>query len=84
MVKTIQGTIRGRTIELTEDPGVPDGQAVEVQVRVVPETTGKTGDGFLRTEGALADDPEWDSIMEEIYQARKLERRTPTPDLGET
>ena len=81
MVKTVQGTIRGRTIELAEDLGVPDGQAVEVQVRVLPQTPRKPGDGFLRTEGALADDPEWDAIMEEIYQCRKLERRPQTPDL---
>ena len=33
------------------------------------------GEGFLRTEGALADDPHWDSIMEEVQQARKIERR---------
>jgi hypothetical protein len=30
-----------------------------------------TGEGLLRTEGALADDPHWDKIMEEIYQERK-------------
>ena len=83
MTKTIHGTVHGRTIELADDPGVPDGQAVEVQVRVLDEPLRKPGDGFLRTEGALANDTEWDAIMEEIHQSRKLERRTPTPDLGE-
>jgi hypothetical protein len=29
--------------------------------------------------GALADDPEWDDVMEEIHRGRKLERR-PLPD----
>ena len=33
------------------------------------------GEGILRTAGALADDPYWDDIMEEIYQERKLNRR---------
>ena len=43
----------------------------------------KAGEGFLRTEGALADDTEWDAIMEEIYQARRRDRRPESPDLGE-
>jgi len=33
MTKTIHGKVRGRTIELDEDPGIADGQAVEVIVR---------------------------------------------------
>jgi hypothetical protein len=83
MTRTIHGKVHGKTIELEEDLGVADGQEVEVQVRVIPKTTRKPGEGFLRTEGALADDTEWDAIMEEIYQSRKLERRPHIPDLGE-
>jgi hypothetical protein len=83
MTKTLHGIVHGRTIELDEDPGVAEGQKVEVQVKVIPKTPRTPGEGFLRTEGALADDTEWDGIMEEIYQARKLERRPQTPDLGE-
>jgi hypothetical protein len=71
MTKTMHGKVHGRTIELDEDPGVAEGQEVEVQVRVLPKTGRKPGEGFLRTEGALADDTEWDAIMEEISQARK-------------
>ena len=83
MTKTIHGTVHGKTIELDEDLGVAEGQEVEVQVRVICKTARKAGEGFLRTEGALADDTEWDAIMEEIYQARKLDRRPQIPDLGE-
>jgi hypothetical protein len=83
MIKTVHGIVHGRTIELHEELGVPEGEEVEVQVRVTPKTSRKPGEGFLRTEGALADDTEWDAIMEEIYQARKSERRPQTPDLGE-
>ena len=73
MTKTIHGRIHGKTIELDEDLGVAAGQEVEVQVTVV-QTARKWGEGILRTAGALADDTEWDGIMEQIYQDRKLNR----------
>jgi hypothetical protein len=75
MTKIIYGTVHGRTIELDADLGVAEGQQVEVQVKVTrrPQTW---GGGILRTAGALADDPHWDAIMDEIHQARKLERRS--------
>ena len=74
MTKTLHGKVHGKTIELDEDPGVAEGQEVEVQMKVVPPVK-KWGEGILRTAGALADDPEWDAIMEEIHKARKIERR---------
>ena len=79
MTKVLHGKVHGKTIELTEDVGVPEGQEVEVQVKIV-EPARKWGDGILRTAGALADDPYWDGIMEEIHQARKLERRPQLED----
>jgi hypothetical protein len=75
--KLTRGVIHGRTIELSEDLGLTDGQEVEVRVDVV--TSQRTwGEGILRSAGALADDPQWDDVMEEIAQARKLERRPQT------
>ncbi len=72
-IKLARGVVHGKTIELTEDLGLAEGQEVEVRV-VVP--AGKTwGEGILRSAGILADDPDWDDIMEEIYQARKQARR---------
>jgi hypothetical protein len=82
MTKTLHGKVHGRMIELDEDVGVADGQEVEVQVKLVLAPTLKTGEGFVRTEGALADDAEWDNIMDEIHEARKDERRPQIPDLG--
>ena len=79
MTKTIHGKVYGKTIELDEDLGVAEGQEVEVQVRIV-KPSGKWGEGILRTAGALADDPEWDTIMEQISQDRKVECR---PQVGE-
>jgi hypothetical protein len=84
MSRTLHGRVHGRTIELDEDLGIADGEEVEVRVKVVSRSPRKSGEGFLRTEGALVDDEEWDGIMEEIYQARKLDRRPQVPDLGES
>ena len=36
MNMTLRGKVHGRTIELDEDPGVAEGQEVEVQMKVVP------------------------------------------------
>jgi hypothetical protein len=74
MVRTVQGVVHGRTIELAEDLGIREGQAVEVQVKVI-EPVKKWGEGVVRSAGALADDPYWDAIMEEVHQARKRQRR---------
>jgi hypothetical protein len=82
MMKTLHGTIHGTTIKLNEDPGLAEGQEVEIQLNPSGQTPRIPGEGFLRTEGALADDVEWDAVMEEIHQARKLERRPQIPDLG--
>jgi len=82
MTRTLYGKVHGKTIELDEDLGVAEGQEVEIQIKLISKPGNKTGEGFLRTEGALADDGEWDGIMEEIYKARKLERRPQIPDLG--
>jgi hypothetical protein len=78
VTKVIHGIINGRTIELNEDLGLAPGEEVEVQIKTLPATQ-NWGEGLKRCAGALADDPEWDAIMEEIHRARKLERR-PLPD----
>ncbi len=33
MTKTMHGKVHGRTIELDEDAGAPEGQEVEIQMR---------------------------------------------------
>jgi hypothetical protein len=70
MTRTLQGVIHGATIQLAEDLGLSEGQRVEVIVKTVDSAHRQSGEGFLRTEGALADDPDWDGIMEEIDQSR--------------
>jgi hypothetical protein len=74
MTRILHGKVHGKTIELDEDLGVAAGQEVEVRVKIV-QPTKQWGEGILRTAGALADDPHWDAIMEEIHRALKVERR---------
>ncbi len=76
MIRTLRGVIHGRTVELTEDLGVPDGEKVEITIKTVASPK-PWGGGLRRCAGAFAADwtEEDDRIMEEIYQARKLPRR---------
>ena len=83
MIRSLHGKVYGRTIELDEDLGIAEGQVVEVRVRVISSIAHVPGDALARTAGALADDTEWDAIMEEIHRARRSERRTEVPDLGD-
>ena len=70
MTEIIRGIIHGRTIELDRNPGIGDGQKVEVILR--PERSAQQwGEGIRRSAGALADFPEMDAIMEEIQQERR-------------
>lgn len=74
MTKTLHGKVHGRTIELDEDPGVAEGQEVEVHMKFVPPAT-KWGEGILRSAGGWANYPEMDAVMQRIHEERKLERR---------
>ena len=38
MKTTLRGVVHGRTIELVREPGLPDGQAVTVEIEPVTET----------------------------------------------
>ena len=80
MTETLHGKVHGKTIELAEELGVPEGQEVEITVRTVVSTRAtRTGEGLLLTEGALADDPYWDDIMEEVHKERKNDSRRELP-----
>ena len=76
--KIMHGVVNGKTIELTEDPGVPAGQEVEVSVTPIPAKQSDWGTGLRCCAGALADD--WtdadDRILEEIYRERAHDHRT--------
>ena len=77
-IRTIQN-VTGPTLTVRVPPDF-DGKQVEVEIRVVHKKE-PWGEGLKRCAGILADEPEWDVIMEEIYQSRKLERRPLPEDL---
>lgn len=58
---TLQGVIRGRTIELDHEPGFPDGQMVNVTVEPVSVTTSPNSpearEALRRAAGGWSDDP---------------------------
>ncbi|MDA1231697.1 MAG: hypothetical protein O2856_13065 [Planctomycetota bacterium] len=69
-MKTHTGVIHGNIIELSENPGLPDGEEVEIQV--TPRRRRQPGEGLRRCAGALAGD--WsamdDQILAELEQDR--------------
>jgi len=69
-----RGIVRGKIVELSNDPGLEQGQHVEVVLRPVDgrETKGSAA-------GTLSDVPDLDKSLEEIQRYRKLaEYRTDT------
>lgn len=70
MIKSIHGKVQGRTIELDEDIGVPDGQEVEIIVRL-SKPRPPWGDGIKRSAGAGADIAEFDAVFQQIERDRR-------------
>ena len=50
MTRTMHGTVNDRTIELDEDPGVAEGQHVEITIKLV-EVKRPWGEGLRRCAG---------------------------------
>ena len=73
-MKTLTGVIHGHTIHLHNPPLLVEGAEVEIVIRTTRPKR-PPGAGFVRTEGALANDPDWDGIMDEIQQSRHVERQ---------
>ncbi|MGA2621358.1 MAG: hypothetical protein ABSF26_27350 [Thermoguttaceae bacterium] len=73
MSVVIHGVVRGNTIELKQSPGVPDGQEVEVVVKVV-EPARPWGEGIARSAGAAAGVPGFDEAFAEIERDRKASK----------
>jgi hypothetical protein len=71
----LTGVVHGRTIELTSDPGIADGQQVEVVVRAVSPAK-SANEGICASAGAWADDAEsLDEFLKEMRNSRRQDRR---------
>ena len=70
----LSGIVHGKMIELQEDLGLPEGEAVKVIVRqVLP-----AGEGIRRSAGAWADGgEEMDRWFEQIRRSRRRIRPEP-------
>jgi hypothetical protein len=71
MSQIIRGIVRGRIIELQDDPGLDEGQQIEVELRPLINTP-QWGDGIRRSAGALSDVPGLDEEIEAIVAERQL------------
>lgn len=84
-VGELRGVVHGRTIELDQESGLPEGQEVKVKVEPVLPSEGPEGDlapgeGIRRSAGAWADDAEeLDRFLDWNRQQRKLSRRAIDP-----
>lgn len=67
------GRISGKTIELDDDLGVPNGQEVEVLVRV-KQPQKAWGEGIRRPAGAAADVADFDDVFAQIERERRVAR----------
>ncbi|HEV3204979.1 MAG TPA: hypothetical protein VGY77_11375 [Gemmataceae bacterium] len=66
---TLKGIIHGKTIELEQEPGLPDGQTVAVTVQPLQDKRLPPGEGIRRSAGAWADDPK--GLEEYLEQLRE-------------
>lgn len=69
-MKTLTGIIRGKTIELTESPGIDEGETVLVQVMLV---NGGPPKGSWPHGGAMGHD--WTDEDDQILASIHAERR---------
>jgi hypothetical protein len=73
MSHEIIGVVHGTTIELAQDPGMPDGAEVVVTVRPTREQTGAKpwGEGIRRSAGIAAGLEGYDEAFAQIERERK-------------
>ena len=71
----LRGIVHGKTIELDDSTGLPDGQPVSVIVhRLLPP-----GEGIRRSAGAWSDaDETLDTWLDQMQQSRRQDRPEPS------
>ncbi len=73
MSDQIEGTVHGKTVELSRDPGLEDGQRVEVVL--VP--VGSKSVAGVSAAGMLADESDLDESLRAIERQRKQAKNRP-------
>jgi hypothetical protein len=74
----LKGVVHGKTIELEQEPGLPDGQEVSVVLQPLEATEKRLppGEGIRRSAGGWDDDAEGlDKYLQWNRQQRKVSRR---------
>lgn len=77
MIRRVHGIVHGKTIEIEEELGLPDGDKVSIVIENSQSSLDKWGEGLKRCAGALVD--EWteedDKILDDIYRSRRSDSR---------
>jgi hypothetical protein len=79
----LMGVIHGKTIELDEEPGLPDGQPVQVTVKPVAQPGNAAEnplDALKRAAGGWSDDPEG---LERYLEWNRRQRKVNRPEIPE-
>lgn len=66
----MRGIIHGKTIELLQSPGLEDGYRVELDIRPLASREEQIA-ALKRIAGSMADDPEYEAILEQIQRERR-------------
>ncbi|MCS6975440.1 MAG: hypothetical protein NZM31_00340 [Gemmatales bacterium] len=75
-MKTLRGVIRGKAIELSEDPGLREGEQVLVTVSPLPSGPSAAGEGLRRSAGAwAAEADEVDRFLAWNAEQRRADRQ---------
>lgn len=81
MTQTLHGIIHGNRIELFDNPGLPEGEEVEIRISVARKHP-QPGTGLARCAGALAESwtDEDDHILAELQQDRLQSSHRDSPE----
>ena len=70
-----KGVVHGNTIQLEQEPGLPDGQRVDVILAPTDASKDRRAEGLTKSFGAWSDDGEGiDTFLEEIRRDRDQPR----------
>lgn len=75
-ITTFRGVVHGKTIELEQEPGLPDGQPVTVAIHSLSASASLApGEGIKQSAGGWADaGGDLDEWLEEMKRSRQIDR----------